>query len=236
LSWAGEFVFGDSWALYRGRSADNSLHEHAAIQIVFGAPVATVIDGDGHHHEGQILLIRPLVAHALASGEDVTILYVEPQSPLAFDLADRASDADISIIAEPGFLKFDARKSISCWANEIAGRMANAAAPIDSRLQQALQALAEEPGAIRIEDAAHRSGLSESRLRALAAKQLGLPLSTWLIWRKLERAARALSESASLADAAAVGGFADQAHLARAMRRMFGVTPRTMQHVTKPPA
>jgi AraC-like DNA-binding protein len=233
LSWSGEFIFGESWALYRGRSADNSLHEHAAIQIVYGVPEATVIDADGNNHTGRVLLIRPRVSHALASGEDVTILYVEPLSSLAFELAGLAPNADIATAAEWTFFPLDGHEPLTSLAERITARMALDTRPIDDRLQVALTVLAREPGALLIEDAAALAGLSESRLRALASKQMGLPLSTWLIWRKLERAVRSLSEGASLAAAAATGGFADQAHLARAMRRMFGVTPRTAQRVTK---
>lgn len=90
--------------------------------------------------------------------------------------------------------------------------------------------LAEEPGLYSVGDAAARCDLSESRLRTVAREQLGVPLSTWLIWRKLERAARAMREGDPLSMAAAAGGLADQAHLARAMRRMFGITPRTAQN------
>jgi AraC-like DNA-binding protein len=50
-------------------------------------------------------------------------------------------------------------------------------------------------------------------------------LSQWLLWRKLEQAALAISTGASLAEAAHAGGFADQPHFSRTMRRMFGLTP-----------
>lgn len=96
---------------------------------------------------------------------------------------------------------------------------------LDPRVSAALAWLSENPGAGAIAETARRVGLSESHLRALARSQLGLPLSTWLVWRKLERAAREFAQGAGLAEAAVAAGFADQAHCARTMRRMFGVTP-----------
>ena len=51
------------------------------------------------------------------------------------------------------------------------------------------------------------------------------PLSQWLVWRKLQRAGREMAAGAGLAEAAVAAGFADQAHMNRITKRMFGVTP-----------
>lgn len=82
-------------------------------------------------------------------------------------------------------------------------------------------------------EAAREVGLSASRLRSLAREALGAPLSRWMLWRKLERSLRAVAGGARLVDAAAEGAFSDQAHLARTMRRMFGVTPREASRVLR---
>jgi AraC-like DNA-binding protein len=96
---------------------------------------------------------------------------------------------------------------------------------LDHRLERALDTLRHDPGDLgAMARAAASVDLSEPRLRSLAYQQLGVPLSQWMIWRKLERSAIAISNGAALADAAMEGGFADQAHLARTMRRMFGIT------------
>jgi AraC-like DNA-binding protein len=54
----------------------------------------------------------------------------------------------------------------------------------------------------------------------------GVPPSKLLQWLQLLGAAKALEASASLADAAAAGGFSDQAHFTRRLRQWFGVTPK----------
>jgi len=100
----------------------------------------------------------------------------------------------------------------------------------DIRLVTALETLAENPGKVSIEDAAAIVELSVSRLRALAQKELGFPLSTWVLWRKLERAAQSLASGMDLAHAAIAGGFSDQAHFSRTMRRIFGITPMSARH------
>jgi AraC-like DNA-binding protein len=229
MTWAGDFAFGESWAAYRGMAADNTLHAHAAIQVVLPKTgLAIVMAGDGQEHVGAAILIRPLVEHALSSRGEVTLLYAEPQSPLAFQLAKLGSDVDICVIDPIGLPSRLQEEDLQSWLERVAA-LVGRRPPIDPRLDRALAILAQEPGTSSISETAISCDLSESRLRTLAREQLGLPLSTWLIWRKLERAARAMAEGETLSIAAAAGGFADQAHLARAMRRMFGITPRTAQ-------
>jgi AraC-like DNA-binding protein len=43
--------------------------------------------------------------------------------------------------------------------------------------------------------------------------------------RRLELARRAIAAGASLADAAATAGFADQSHMTRHFKRAYGITP-----------
>lgn len=235
MTWAGELLFGDSWAIFRGEAADNVPHAHAAIQVALAEDgELTVFSGEGDAQTGRAFAIRPLVEHSLGARGVVTLLYVEPQAQLAFRIADIAGDHEIAAL-DPALLGFEPGCTLKDWSKRLAAIADETTATVDTRLSQALASLADEPGAVSIAQSAAFCNLSESRLRTLAREQLGLPLSTWLIWRKLERAARALHDGEPLAAAATVGGFADQAHLARAMRRMFGITPRTAQRATTPP-
>ncbi len=230
MAWSGRFEFGGAFAVYSGPADDNDLHQHAAYQIVLsrGSEVA-VKDELGGEHRGDVLLVRPLVAHALDYADMLAIVYLDPQCDLALELADRIDSAEISVLA-PDALPFDVSATPDVLLEALQRLAGSASGRLDARLQQTLAELGEHPGAVSIADAAARCGMSESRLRALARDQLGVPLSTWMIWRKLERAARELANGANLADAALAGGFADQAHFTRAMRRMFGVTPTAAAH------
>lgn len=229
MSWNGEFVFGEGSAAYRGPSAHNAFHAHVAVQLVLAETGrAIVVAADGTQVIGAAILIRPLVEHALLSRGEVTLLYAEPQSILASRLAKMAPAADISLIEAGIVAERWSSEPIDQWLERV-GDSIPKEKTIDTRLESALAYLSHEPGNSSIREAAMRCGLSESRLRVLARTQLGVPLSTWLIWRKLEHAARAISEGESLSMAAVAGGFADQAHFARAMRRMFGITPRSAQ-------
>lgn len=225
MSWDGGFVFGPAWAAYRGRSADNTLHAHAALQLAFGldAPVRLQLEGD-EACEGPGFLIRPGAAHAIVSQASVGLIYLEPQAPLAFSLLDMMGPEAVEPAPVAVLDPLDAAGTPEAWLDALEAAFPSAERALDPRVGEVLHRLANEPR-LSIAQAARGCGVSESRLRELAREQLGLPLSTWLVWRKLERAAREIAAGASLAEAALAGGFADQAHCARTMRRMFGVTP-----------
>ncbi|KGB54695.1 Transcriptional regulator, AraC family [Sphingopyxis sp. LC81] len=227
------FVFGDGWAAYRGHSSDNSPHRHAAIQLVFGSDRAVcVVDADGQEFSGHTIVIQPMVEHRLIAKHVVSMLYLEPQTPLAFRVMGEIAGGDINIVDDRGFLGFDSKITIQEWVVNLLDSVPRSRSTVDHRLFTALQQLAENPNEMQIASLAENLGLSDSRLRFLARHHLGFPLSTWLLWRKLDRAARALHDGETLVDAALLGGFSDQAHLSRTMRRMFGMTPRAVQGLT----
>ncbi|HET6147003.1 MAG TPA: helix-turn-helix transcriptional regulator [Polyangia bacterium] len=77
---------------------------------------------------------------------------------------------------------------------------------------------------VRLADAAAHVGLSTGRARHLFVEETGLPFRTYLLWRRLMRAAELFSAGSSLTDAAQDAGFSDSSHLSRTFRRMFGIT------------
>jgi len=211
-------------AAFYGMASHAKPHKHAAIQIVCasGEDIA-VSDSSGTVFTNELILIRPLVAHCMVGGGNARIIYVEPQSQLAQTLIREAGSNDVEPLE--GFLElFTDENSPKEWLNAVEGYTRTPASDLDPRLVLAMDRLSMLPGECRIQDAADAVDLSDSRLRALARIQLGVPLSTWLIWRKLELAGQALVTGSTLSTAALSGGFADQAHFSRVMRQMFGVT------------
>lgn len=227
MSWDGEFVFGPAWAAYRGATDDNALHAHAAIQFVFGLDDdVTVQSDDGVCVRARGIVIRPMAAHAILSRNQVGSIYLEVQSAVALSLSNLTGAAPIASAPAELVRRFDPAAHPRAWLDALSSACPAPSHPLDSRVARTLALLAQQPD-LRLPEVAGRAGLSDSQLRALARRQLGVPLSSWLIWRKLDRAALALADGSTLADAAHVAGFADQAHCARTMRRMFGVTLRT---------
>lgn len=230
MAWLGDVHFGGTFATYFGLADDNDLHQHAAYQVILSATGdAQILDGYGETQSGKAFVIKPLVRHAVRSEKPMLIVYLDPQSPLALALLTDAGSADISTLSD-GVLPFAAEMDVVRIVEVLEAASHGPVVHIDPRLGDALEMLGKEPGSISVARAAQECGLSDSRLRVLARKQLGVSLSTWVIWRKLERAAHELALGSGLAEAALVGGFSDQAHYTREMRRMFGITPRAAAH------
>ena len=230
MDWLGDIRFGHTSAIYTGRSGQNDLHAHAAIQIIF-SPLQYVelIDANGGHFSAHVLYVPPLVAHLVPAEISCSILYIDAKSPLLSSFMGRYHQDTIHALNRDAlpFELEDTGPNIIAKLDEIARRDS---IDRDLRLTTALEALAERPGHVSLVEIAETVELSPSRLRTLARKELGFPLSTWVLWRKLERSAQTLASGVSLAEAAMAGGFSDQAHFTRTMRRMFGITPESARH------
>lgn len=223
MDWAGEFVFGRAWAAFRGRAADNTSHAHATVQVAIAHDEPVVIERPGAVPvAGRHVLVRPGVPHRLHPTPLVTLLFLEPQTGLARRLLDRAGREDVAALDDAADLPLaDAPLADATAALDRAAP----AADVDPRVERALAFLGQARGPRAVSRAAEHAGLSPARLRALAHAQLDTPLTAWLTWRRLERAGKAMAAGASLAEAAVDAGFADQAHLTRATRQVFGITP-----------
>jgi len=224
--WSGSFVFGDMWAGYRGPAHDTSEHAHLAVQIALGIRDPVQIEAQGSMLSASSMMIRPRTRHRLAgTGKESLLIFIEPQSNIGRALLHSMGSAEMCTASD--LIADTLRKADSTLEamEQLAISLVGPANWHDDRVATAIRVLASEPGPHAIHKAAAAVGLSPSRLRALTRAETGAPLSQWLLWRKLEQAALAISTGASLAEAAHAGGFADQPHFSRTMRRMFGLTP-----------
>lgn len=212
---APHLVIGDGFALYRGpTSGDGPIHRHAAFQVVIadnGDDVA-MVDASGMRHAAAALVVAPMAAHRILASDGLSSFFVEPHCVFADELR-REYGSGVS--AAPELRRLDARRM-----GELAGAPSR---DLDGRLVEALKTL--QDNVITIPDVAAAVGLSPQRLRALARAELGMPLTRWRVWSRLRRAAEAVQAGRPLAEAAALAGFADQAHFTRQMREMMGLTP-----------
>jgi AraC-like DNA-binding protein len=232
--WCGVFAFGQSMVVFRGRTADNTLHAHASVQLsIAQTGNLTILDANGLAHTAQGLITRSGHPHRLQPAEAMTLVLIEPHLPLANALLSAAGDAGTSPLAPALTQSLQKANSLhDCLATLSKLTPINSPA-LDPRIAQALVWLLSATASDAIAQAAAMCGVSDSRLRALARNSLGTSLSQWLTWRKLETSGRAMVAGASLAEAAYAGGFADQAHFTRTMRKVLGITPKSAAQIVR---
>jgi AraC family transcriptional regulator len=81
---------------------------------------------------------------------------------------------------------------------------------------------------ISLADIAEEAEISISHCKALFRESMGLPIHQYVIRRRVERARKLLQQGKMpISQVALEAGFAHQSHLARHMRRLLGVSPRS---------
>jgi AraC-like DNA-binding protein len=114
---------------------------------------------------------------------------------------------------------------LSGIADEAANRIANdretPSARIDSRVVGVVEAL-------RDHDELPRLPISRAHLAELFVRDIGVPIRSYRLWRRLWRAILAFAHT-DATTAAHRAGFADLAHFSRTCRRMLGYTPTALR-------
>lgn len=84
------------------------------------------------------------------------------------------------------------------------------------------------PADIHVDALAQRVALSPTRLMHLFSDQIGLSMSSFLLWQKMRRALSYVQEGRSLTDIAHECGFADSSHLTRTFQAFYAVKPSVL--------
>ena len=102
--------------------------------------------------------------------------------------------------------------------------------PSDPRVLAAVQYIGQRAGhTVSLSEVAQAANLSAGRFRHLFVEETGMPLRTYLLWRRLLHVWTLLMQGQTLSSAAHAAGFADSAHLSRTARSMFGLAPSALQ-------
>lgn len=224
MQWRGEVAFGDVWLAFRGASADNRLHSHAAVQFVAGQGI-TIADESGREFAGPGWAIRSGVRHCLRPAPELMLVLADAQSHLARGILAEVGPEPIGPLPPTLVAALTESADIRDLMVRLEQRLPGAEAPIDPRLAAALRHLERQTSGDAVAAASAVSGLSTSRLRALARDQFGVPFGKLVLWKKVRLACLAMARGASLVDAGLDAGFADQAHLTRTMADVIGLTP-----------
>ncbi|MFM0153618.1 AraC family transcriptional regulator [Paraburkholderia sediminicola] len=86
---------------------------------------------------------------------------------------------------------------------------------------------------LTLTDLAADTGMSRFQLLRGFAHEMGLPPHAYRMQRRVALARQFIARGATLADAAAAAGFADQSHMTRAFVRLQGITPANYAFATR---
>jgi len=225
--WSNNFTFKESYATYSGCVDDNDFHHHAITQIVIstGQPVKLYSD-KSTLQIAKGFIIPPLLMHKIECLSAVEMVYLEPIFATKLQNPNSRAVAPLEFLSDSLMSLLKHEQDPRLLLKQLALNQAHTSSSLDARLVLVFDFLKADPANHSISAAAKLIGLSEPRLRSLVRDQVGVPLVTWLLWRKLHKSINALIQGANLIDAAIDGGFSDQAHFNRTMKRMLGITPR----------
>jgi AraC-like DNA-binding protein len=221
-----------------GRGSWSDLHRHHSVQLVMALSGRLRFREKtrGPWTSCAAVLVRPDARHEVdARGTDVVIGFVDAESDLGAALLER-SRSDVSPLPS---------HTVSQWRSQLKSPVLTDAcverwvwghllqhprrAVVDPRVRRVLQSLPSklaDADTITLHAVADSVKLSPSRFLHVFTKSVGIPLRPYILWLRLQCAARELARGRSVTDAGHTAGFADAAHFARTFRRMLGATPR----------
>ncbi|XXY44893.1 helix-turn-helix domain-containing protein [Sorangium sp. So ce269] len=231
----------DAFASRASTSTASTPHaQHGALVAIGLDSDVTVTGPGGARVRARVLVVPPDVAHTVACpGPSLGILYdpeVVPHVaayarlrggafPLEGRLGARLGEALVAhraSLARADVLDGLAREASAWFAREAPRREP------DGRVARFLEALRDPTADPRL---AVPRRMSPAHLRALFVRDVGLPIRTFRLWRRLLTALAALStlERIDATGAAHAAGFADLAHFSRTCRRMLGYSPTALR-------
>ncbi|WP_437812790.1 helix-turn-helix domain-containing protein [Sorangium sp. So ce1078] len=234
-------VIAEAFAVRASTAMASTLHAEHGVAVLVGLEsdvTVTEPEPGGAVVRGRVVVVPPDRWHAASSpGPTIGLLYDPEEMPHAATYArlrggacplegrlrarvEAAVAAHRASLSRPDVLDGLARELAAWLARESTRR-----AP-DGRVARVLEALRDPAADRRL--AVARAGISEAHLQALFARDVGLPIRTFQLWRRLlvGLAAFARLDATGAAHAA---GFADLAHFSRTCRRMLGYSPTELR-------
>jgi AraC family transcriptional regulator len=219
-------------------------HAHHAIQIVVALDGCVAICGkDDGWRESRGVVVRPDAEHSFdCNGAHGVMVFVDPESSEGAWLS-ASLRQDITIVPdtrlaslEPALRAFtdqpDGTEDVAALVRGCVQGLRPGLAParrFDSRVTAVLNAIRESDDLrMPLDRAADIACLSPTRFAHLFKRQVGLPFSRYMLWRKLTRAMVAVASERTIAAAAHAADFADAAHLTRTFYQMVGMAPSAL--------
>ena len=218
------------------RSAAASRHTEHGASVLVGLDADVAVHGDDRVVRGRAVIVPPDVPHAAHCSGPVVAFAFDPE--LCPRVAGAARAAGLQALAGAAGARVVgavvahrarlARPDVLAGVgHEIGGALADGpAGRIDRRIAQLVEAL-RDPSADGAAAVA-RTRLSAAHLQALFARDVGIAMRSYRLWRRLLHGLGRVGPL-DLTAAAHAGGFADLAHFSRTCRRMLGYAPSVLR-------
>ena len=197
-------------------------HANAVTGLLIGrtGPL-TLEDGAGQRTEGDALLVRPGVRHAVTLAERGADVFYLNGLAFPFDVSlARALEGPLAALA------LKAAGGDADAMAELRARLAWSEPVVSDRVAEAVRAIHADPMR-RMSQGELARRLSLERTQALRCFKAatGQTFRAFKAWSALQHAAQAMARGGLVRTAAMDAGFADTAHLSRLFHRSFGLTP-----------
>jgi AraC-like DNA-binding protein len=222
------FVSG-TWVLYVGPLVATTQHAHHAAQIIIAPQGLYIEDGGNRRIRMSAAVIPPRLRHRHGACTHAALLFLDGDDPTSRQLSRNAEPRcetwerdtlDLSVPRDP--TPAQARALVDSILPAL--EMREPPRPRHPAVRRMCEYL-DRSDHVDLAALSHEAGLSPRQMRHAFTRDVGLPMLAYLRWKRLRRAASAIEAGASLTAAAAAAGFADSAHLSRAFRQQFGLTP-----------
>jgi AraC-like DNA-binding protein len=229
-----------------GGGAPIAPHAHYAIQLALGAPSGLRVQvGRGSEWQACAAALVPSRATHTIDVDGCAlsaVLFIEPETALGQALSARLQGAPelfdaqaVAALAADLSRAWQVEQSyaaVQAVCSAFLHQLAQTAPrePSDPRVLAAIDYLrqrVDQP--VTLAEVAQAANLSAERFRHLFVQETGMPLRTYVLWRRLLHVWTLLAGGETLAGAAHGAGFADSAHLSRTARTMFGLPPSVLQ-------
>ena len=206
-----------------------------------------------HSLPGHVMVLHPDEIHDGHAGTDqgfrFRMLYIRPDliqdalgaSPLPFVRRATARDGDLAAAILPALLNMDRplepleRDRVVVRAADALQRLSGDAGkplgPVHLRAVRMARDYLAENCAVTVtsERLEAETGMDRYELSRHFRRTTGTSPYRFLVMRRLDRVRAAMLDGASLADASAEAGFADQAHMTRHFKKAYGIAPGKWQ-------
>jgi AraC family transcriptional regulator len=244
----GDFVAWRGGCAFLGLGGEGTIatHAHYAIQLVIGGPGGLKVQfgRKGAFEPCAAALIPSGAPHTIEMSECewILVLFVEPQTTQGKALSAlmegkiRYLDAQAVLVASKRLQRAWRTErnadQVKAVCMQLVRELAQASSrePTDPRVLAVVEHIQQHADqAVSLGQAAAIARLSPSRFRHLFVAETGMPLRTYVLWRRILHVWTLLMQGETLSRAAHAAGFADSAHLSRTSRTMFGLPPSAME-------